>query len=99
MRWAGHVACLGEVINAYVISVGKPLGRRRHRWEDNIKIDLKEMRCEVTGGIQLANSMVHDDECPVFIKAGVFTDQLSDWQFVKKDSAPLRSLVSATVQT
>jgi hypothetical protein len=45
MRWAGHVACMGEVRAAYNILVGRPEGRRplgrpRHRWEDNIKMDL-----------------------------------------------------------
>jgi hypothetical protein len=41
MRWAGHVACMGEVRGAYNILVGRPEGRRplgrpRRRWEDNI---------------------------------------------------------------
>jgi hypothetical protein len=45
MRWAGHVARMGEVRGAYNILVGKPEGRRplgrlRRRWEDNIKMDL-----------------------------------------------------------
>jgi hypothetical protein len=48
MRWAGHVACIGENKNAYRILVGKPegkrpLGRPRHRWEDNIQMDLRVM--------------------------------------------------------
>jgi hypothetical protein len=43
MRWAGHVARMGEM-NAYRILVGKqegkrPLGRPRRRWVDNIKMD------------------------------------------------------------
>jgi hypothetical protein len=47
MRWAGHVARLGEKRNAYRILVGKPegkrpLGRPRRRWVDNIRIDLGE---------------------------------------------------------
>jgi hypothetical protein len=47
MRWAGHVARMGEKINAYRILVGKPegkrpLGRHRREWEDNIKMDLRE---------------------------------------------------------
>jgi hypothetical protein len=47
MRWAGHVARLGEKRNAYRIlgekAEGKrPLGRPRRRWVDNIKIDLRE---------------------------------------------------------
>jgi hypothetical protein len=48
MRWAGHVARMGEKINAYRLLVGKPegkrpLGRPRRRWVDNIKIDLLEI--------------------------------------------------------
>jgi hypothetical protein len=47
MRWAGHVACMGEVRGAYNILVGRPEGRRplgrpRLRWEDNIRMDLRE---------------------------------------------------------
>jgi hypothetical protein len=48
MRWAGHVARMGEVRGAYKILVGRPegkrpLGRPRRRWEDNIKTDLREI--------------------------------------------------------
>jgi len=48
MRWAGHVARMGEGRGVYRVLVGKPegkrpLGRRRHRWEDNIKMDLQEV--------------------------------------------------------
>jgi hypothetical protein len=48
LRWAGHVARMGEMRNAYRMSVGKPerkrpLGRPRRRWVDNIKIDLREI--------------------------------------------------------
>jgi hypothetical protein len=47
MRWAGYVACMGEVRGAYNILVGRPEGRRplgrpRRRWEDDIKMDLWE---------------------------------------------------------
>jgi hypothetical protein len=46
MRWAGHLARMGEKRNAYRILVGKPegkilLGIPRRRWEDNIKMDLR----------------------------------------------------------
>jgi hypothetical protein len=46
VRWAGHVARMGEKRNAYGIVVGKPegkrpLGRQRYRWVANIKINLK----------------------------------------------------------
>jgi hypothetical protein len=45
MRWAGHVARMGEKKNAYRLLVGKPEGKRppgrpRRRWVDNIRMDL-----------------------------------------------------------
>jgi hypothetical protein len=48
MRWASHVARMGEKRNACRILVGKPggkrpLGRPRRRWEDNIKMDLRKI--------------------------------------------------------
>jgi hypothetical protein len=48
MRWAGHVARMGEKRNVYMLLVGKPegkipLGRLRRRWKDNIKMDLLEI--------------------------------------------------------
>jgi hypothetical protein len=48
MKWAGHVARMGEKRNAYRILVGKPegkrpLGRPRRRWVGNIKMDLREI--------------------------------------------------------
>jgi hypothetical protein len=48
MRWAEHIARMGEKRNACRILVGKlegkrPLGRPRRRWVDNIKIDLGEI--------------------------------------------------------
>ena len=48
MRWAGHVACMGEGRGVYRVLVGKPegkrpLGRPRCRWEDNIRMDLQEV--------------------------------------------------------
>ena len=50
MRWAGHVARIGEARGVYRVWVGKhegrrPLGRPRPRWEDNIKMDLQEVGC------------------------------------------------------
>jgi hypothetical protein len=60
MRWAEHVARMGEKRNAYRILVGKPegktpLGRPRHRWVDNIKIDLREIGWDgihwISGGL------------------------------------------------
>jgi hypothetical protein len=48
MRWAGHIARIGEKRNAYSLLVGKPegkklLGRTSCRWVDNIRMDLGEV--------------------------------------------------------
>jgi len=50
MRWVGHVACMGERRDIYRVFAGRPEGKRpfgrpRHRWEDNIKMDLQEVGC------------------------------------------------------
>jgi hypothetical protein len=50
MRWAGHVARMGEERGVYRVLVGKPEGRRpvgrtRRRWVDNIRMDLQEVGC------------------------------------------------------
>jgi len=50
IRWAGLVAHMGEERGVFRFLVGKPevkrpLGRPRHRWVDNITIDLQEVGC------------------------------------------------------
>ena len=50
MRWAGHVARMGEERGKYRVLVGKPEGRRplgrpRRRWVDNIRTNLQEVEC------------------------------------------------------
>ena len=50
MRWAGHVARMGEERGVYRLLVGKsegkrPLGKPRRRWVDNIRMDLQEVGC------------------------------------------------------
>ncbi|KAJ4449257.1 hypothetical protein ANN_00654 [Periplaneta americana] len=59
LRWAGHVARMGESRNAYRVLVGRPegkrpLGRPRHGWEDNIKMDLREVGYDDRDWINLA---------------------------------------------
>ena len=59
MRWAGHVARMGERRHVYSALVGKPegkrqLGRPRRRWKDNIKMDLQEVGCRDMDWIELA---------------------------------------------
>jgi len=58
LRWAGHVACMGDVRGVYRFLVGKlegkrPLGRPRYRWVD-IRMDLEEVGCGYMDWIGLA---------------------------------------------
>ena len=55
------MACMGEMRGAYRILVWKPEGKRtfgrpRRRWEDNIKMDLQEVRC---GGMDRWRALVN----------------------------------------
>ena len=59
MRWAGHVARMGEERGVYKVLEGKPegrrpLGRSRRRWVDNIRTDLQEVGCGYVDWIGLA---------------------------------------------
>ena len=59
MRWAGHVARIGEETGVYGVLVGKPegkrpLGRPRRRRVDNIRMDLQEVGCGYMDWIGLA---------------------------------------------
>ncbi|KAJ4431631.1 hypothetical protein ANN_20230 [Periplaneta americana] len=60
LRWAEHVAHMAESRNAYRVLVGRPegkrpLGRTRRRWEDNIKMDLREVGYDDREWINLVN--------------------------------------------
>jgi hypothetical protein len=56
MRRTRHVACWGDTKNAYTVLVksqGKnPHGKSRHRWEDNIEINFREIWCECVDWFQ-----------------------------------------------
>ena len=61
LRWAGHVARM-EGRSALKILTGKPagkrpLGRPRHRWEDNIRMDLKEIDINTRNWVDSAKDM------------------------------------------
>jgi hypothetical protein len=63
LRWAGHVARMGEGRDVYSVLVGRPegkrpLGRPRRRWENNIKMDLREIGMEGANWILLAQDRV-----------------------------------------
>jgi len=59
MRFVGHIAHMGQMRNVYIVLVRKPegkrpLGRPKHRWEYNIRMDLMEIWWEVVDWMQLA---------------------------------------------
>jgi hypothetical protein len=59
MRWAGNVAHVGKRRGVCRVLVRKPKGKRplarpRHRWEDNIKVDIQEVVCGGMDWIELA---------------------------------------------
>jgi len=56
MRWAGHVARMGEERGVYRVLVRRPEGRRplgrpRHRWVDNIRMDLRRWAVGIWTGL------------------------------------------------
>ena len=58
LRWAGHVARMEEDRSAFKIITGKPtgkrpLGRPSGRWEDNIRMDLKEIGLNIRNWVDL----------------------------------------------
>jgi hypothetical protein len=68
MRWVGHVACMGEGRGVYRVLVGRPggkrpLGRPTRRWEDNIKMDLREITIDGANWIWLAQDRVQLRAC------------------------------------
>jgi hypothetical protein len=68
MRWTGHVARTGEGKGVYIVLVGRPEGKRplerpRRRWEDNIKMGLREMGIDGANWIQLAQDKVQLRAC------------------------------------
>jgi hypothetical protein len=63
MRWAGHVARMGEERSVYRVLVGnpegkRPMGRPRRRWEDNVRMDFQKVGC---GGMDWIG-LVHDKD-------------------------------------
>jgi len=64
IRWAGHVAGTGERRGVYRALVEKPegklpFGRLRHRWEENIEMDLHEVGCRVMEWIEEVHYRIH----------------------------------------
>ena len=74
LRWAGHVARMEQFRSAYRVLVGKPerkkpLGRPRCKWEDNIKMDLREVSCDPRDWINLAENR---DKWRAYVRAVMY---------------------------
>jgi hypothetical protein len=95
MRWAGHVTRMGDGRNVHRDLVGRPeckrsLGRPRHIWEDNIRLDLREIGVDGENWIRLAQDRV---QWRVFVntvinlrvpyESRIYFDKLSDNQLSK----------------
>jgi hypothetical protein len=68
MRWAGHVARIGEGRGVYRVLIGGPEGKRplrrpRRMWEDNIKMDVRGIGIDGANWIQLAQNRVQWQAC------------------------------------
>jgi hypothetical protein len=95
MRWAGHVASMGEGRDVYRVLVGRPegkrpLGRPRCRWEDNIKMDLREIGIDGANWIWLVQDTVQWRACVntamnlrFHKESRSFSENLSDNQLFK----------------
>ncbi|KAJ4428359.1 hypothetical protein ANN_24378 [Periplaneta americana] len=87
LRWTGHVERMGESINAYRVLVGRPerkrpLRRPRRRWEDNIKMDLREVEYDNKEWINLAQDRdrwpKQGDNCGVTSRIPSFYSRVND---------------------
>jgi hypothetical protein len=81
MRWAGHVARTGEGRNVYRALVGKPEGKRplerpRRRWEDRIKMDLREIGW---GGVEWIHLAQDRDRWRAVVNAVMNLRVLAPW--------------------
>jgi hypothetical protein len=81
MRWTGHVASMGEERNVYRVLIGKPagkrpLGRPRRRWEDGIRMDLREIGWGSVDWIQLTQDR---DRWRAFVNTVMNLRVLAPW--------------------
>jgi hypothetical protein len=90
--WVGHVACTGrgEVFTVERPEGKRPLGRARHRWVDDIKMDLRKIGLKGAKWIWLAQDRVQWRafvstvmDCRVPQRSKIFFDKLSDYQLFK----------------
>jgi hypothetical protein len=100
MRWSGHVARREEGRMVCRVLIGRPegkrpLGRLKRMWEDNIKMDLREIGLDGANWIQLAQDRVQWRACVNTVmnlrvphESRIFSDRPSDNQLFKQYPAP-----------
>jgi hypothetical protein len=93
MKWAGHVACMGEGRGFYRVLVRRPegkrpLGRPKRRWEDSSKLDLREIGIDESNWIRLAQDRVRWRAFVSKVMSRLLFDKLSDSQLFKEYPAP-----------
>jgi hypothetical protein len=92
MKWAGHVARMGDKRGAYRVLMGntegkRPLGRPRRRWEDDIKMDIQELGSGAWTGLVWLSRGTGGSSCnavmnlPVPYNAGNFLTNLKPVSF------------------
>ncbi|KAJ4429180.1 hypothetical protein ANN_26183 [Periplaneta americana] len=101
LRWAGHVARMGESRNAYRVLVGrpegkKPLGRPRRRWEDNIKMDLREVGYDDRDWINLAQDR---DRWRAYVRAAMNLRNQSHTTQTKRNTKQIGENVEELYET
>ncbi|KAJ4447346.1 hypothetical protein ANN_09351 [Periplaneta americana] len=92
LRWAGHVARMNEFRNAYRVLIGRPegnrpLGRPRHKWDDNIKMDLREMGYDDRDWINVAQDR---DQWRAYMRAAMNCGLDADTSAVSNSSERTR---------
>jgi hypothetical protein len=98
MRWVGHGACMGKGRGIYRVLVGRPKGKRPvgrpwHRWEDDIKVNLREIGINGMNWIWLAQDSVWwwpfvNMVMNLWIPQRKQADRLSNSQLFKEYPAP-----------
>jgi hypothetical protein len=82
-KWKGHVACMGEGRNVYRVLVGKPEGKRplerpRRRWENGIKMDIREIGWG-GGGVEWIHMAQDKDRWLALVNAVMNPPVLAPW--------------------
>ncbi|KAJ4437848.1 hypothetical protein ANN_13787 [Periplaneta americana] len=101
LRWAGHVARMGESRNAYRVLVGRPegkrpLGRPRRRWEYNIKMDLREVGYDDRDWINLAQDR---DQWRAYVRAAMNHRKATEGIDASTQTPPLASMPGKRIET